>query len=82
MDKILVSIYVLYLEKQYDLLIPVNIPVKEAISLIQNSIKELSNNAYEINLNAVLFDDRGLVINENNIVKFSGLKNGSKLMLV
>lgn len=82
MDKILISIYVLYLEKTYDLFIPVNIPVKEAIGLVQNSIKELSDNAYEINVNAVLFEENGSIINENNIVKFSGLKNGSKLMLI
>jgi hypothetical protein len=82
MDKLLISIYVLYLEKSFDLLIPINISVKDAISLIQSSIKELSNNAYEVNVNAVLFDEVGRVINENNIVKFSGLKNGSKVMLV
>ena len=82
MDKLLISIYVLYLEKSFDLLIPINISVKDAISLIQSSIKELSNNAYEVNVNAVLFDEIGRVINENNIVKFSGLKNGSKVMLV
>ncbi len=82
MDKLLISIYVLYLEKSFDLLIPINISVKDAISLIQSSIKELSNNAYEVNVNAVLVDEIGRVINENNIVKFSGLKNGSKVMLV
>lgn len=82
MDKLLISIYVLYLEKSFDLLIPINISVKDAISLIQSSIKELSNNTYEVNVNAVLFDEIGRVINENNIVKFSGLKNGSKVMLV
>ena len=33
-------------------------------------------------VNAVLFEENGSIINENNIVKFSGLRNGSKLMLI
>ena len=35
MNKLLVSVFVLCLENQYDLMIPINISVKDAIELIQ-----------------------------------------------
>ena len=82
MKKILIVVYVLFLENEYDILLPINISVLEAIELIQTSVCELSGNTYIINDNAVLYDAYGKVININNIVKFSGLKNGSKVILV
>ncbi len=82
MNKLLVSVFVLCLENQYDLMIPINISVKDAIELIQKSIFELTEHSYQINYNACLYDEDGKVINQNNIIKFSGLRNGSKVMLV
>lgn len=82
MNKIVVTIYVLTLDYQYDLLLPINIVVREALELIQNSIVDLFGEDYVINENAVLYNENGDLINLNNIVKFSGIKNGSKLMLV
>lgn len=82
MNKIVVTIYVLTLDYQYDLLLPINVVVREALELIQNSIVDLFGDDYIINENAVLYNENGDLINLNNIVKFSGIKNGSKLMLV
>ena len=82
MNKILVTIYVIFLDNQYDVLIPINISVKDALELIQNSIVELSSKAYVVNPNALLYDESGKIINTHNIVKFSGLKNGSKVILM
>lgn len=83
MDKILISIYVLSIGEEYDLFVPINEYVGNIIEVIQNSIKELSGNYYVINPSAVLYNGiDGKVINNNNIVKFSGLQNGSKVLLV
>ena len=82
MNKILVTVYVLTLDNQYDLLIPININTIDAIDLIQNSIVDLVGEEYIVNKNAFLYDEKGCIINPNNIIKFSGLKNGSKVMLV
>lgn len=82
MNKILITIYVLNTESQYDLMIPINLSVKEALDLIQDAIVELSSNAYKKNEEALLYDEDGKNINQENIVKFSGLKNGSKVLLV
>ena len=82
MNKILITIYVLKIEKQFDLMIPINLSVKEAIDLIQDAIVELSANSYKKNMDAIIYDEDGKNIDLENIVKFSGLKNGSKVLLV
>lgn len=82
MNKILVSIYVLKLDKTYDIKLPINLPMNEVLELIQAEIKEM-NNDYIINSNVRLYENiTGNLINTNNIVKFSGIKNGEKLMLI
>ena len=83
MNKILVTVYVPAVEKKYDMFVPINVKVSEFINSLQDSILELSNDFYEKNENAVLIDSLTCkVINSNNIVKFSGLRNGSFVMLL
>ncbi len=82
MDKILVSIYVLRIDETYDIYIPINKNAKEVLDLIQKEIVILSNENYIINEKAMLYTEDGTVINTNNMVRFSGLTNGQKLLLV
>ena len=82
MDKILVSIYVLRIDETFDIYIPINKNAQEAINLIQKEIVKLSNETYIINEKAMLYTENGTVINTNNMVRFSGLTNGQKLLLV
>lgn len=83
MDKILVSVYVLSIDEEYDLFISINENVGKAIHIMQKAIVELSHNCYQINQSAVLYNGiDGKMINNNNIVKFSGLTNGAKLLLI
>lgn len=83
MNKILVSVKVPTIEEEYDLFIPIGEKMGEVLLLIQKSIHELSGGYYVINETANLYDSiGGKVINKNNIVRFSGLKNGSKVILL
>ncbi len=83
MDKILVSVYALAIDEEYDMFIPINEKVSNIIELIQNTIKELSGNYYQVNPKAFLYNSiDGAIINNNNIVKLSGLKNGARLLLI
>ena len=83
MDKILVSIYVATIDESYDLFLPINMKVKIATFLVQKVISNLSDGNYLVNQNALLYDAiSGYVININNIVKDSGIVNGSKLLLI
>lgn len=81
MEKVLITIYVLSLDEEYDMFLPIGIKMIDALNLIQQTVKDLSNNIYDINPSAVLYNDDGLLINLNNTAKFSGLKNGCKILL-
>lgn len=83
MDKILVSFYVIKLDEEYDMYLPINEKISSVINNVQNTLIELSNGAYIPNDKAVIYDGlMGRVVNNNNIVKFSGLKNGSRVLLI
>ena len=81
MNKILVTIFVVSLNEEFDLLLPIGLNMAEAIDVIQDSLGELSNGNYQKKEETQLYTSDGLIINKNNIVKFSGIKNGSKLLL-
>lgn len=81
MNKILITIYVVSLNEEYDIFLPIGLKFDEIIDIIQDSLCELSNNNYQKKENVDLYTSTGLLINKNNIVKFSGLKNGMKLLL-
>lgn len=82
MDKILVTFYVLSLEEEFDVFIPINVKLAEILNTIQQTILEMSEGNYVINPNPLLYNDLdGKLININNIVKFSGLMNGSRVMI-
>ena len=84
MKRILISILVLSIEEEYDIFIPIDMKFNQVINLIQKSIYELSEERYTIKKDneVILFNEDGYIINTNNVVKFSGVKNGSKLVLV
>ena len=81
MNKILITIYVVSLNEEYDIFLSIGLKFDEIIDIIQDSLCELSNNNYQKKENVDLYTSTGLLINKNNIVKFSGLKNGMKLLL-
>lgn len=84
MNRILITVYILFTGEEYDMFVPIGLKVSNVIDLIQKTVNELDNQRYVIKANDTvkLFDEKGNVINENNIVKFSGLKNGSKVVLI
>ena len=84
MKRILVTVFVLCIGEQYDLFIPIDMNMSDAIGLMQKSIYELTNEEYIIKKDkaVMLYDEDGKVINTNNVVKFSGLKNGSRVLMV
>ena len=82
MTNILVTIYVLSLDESYDLLLPINVKVVDVLDMIQTTLIEMSSNNYVKHDNAYLINIDGNVINNNNLVRLSGLKNGCKVVLL
>ena len=83
MDSIYVNVFVPALDQYFDIELPINLEMKYVVANLQNAIKEITEDAYVINNDVKIFDkNTGDLINTNNIVKYSGLKNGSSIMLV
>ena len=82
MNKILVSIYVFALDDYYDVLLPINLKMSEAVDLIQNTLIELSSGNYQKHENVMLMNSDGKIINSNNVVRLSGLTNGCRVVLL
>ena len=71
------------IDNSFSVKIPINLEMSVVANLIQKTIVELSDNAYVIKESIKLYDrNTGYLINTNNIVKFSGLKNGSSILLL
>lgn len=83
MNKIIINVFVPLIADSFDIKIPINLDMVTVLELIQDSIVELTDNQYISNPNAKLYDkNTACLINTNNIVKFSGLKNGASVMLI
>ena len=82
MNKILVTVYVLELDESYDVLLPINLKMDEVYELIQNTIFDLSSGNYQKHDNVMLLNKDGKVINNNNVVRLSGLTNGCQVVLI
>ena len=82
MDKILVDIYIISIDYNVNIYLPINMLVSEAIKYVCEYINETVNEDFKVDENTKLYDGiEGKIINNNNIVKFSGIKNGAKLLL-
>ena len=82
MKELLVTIYVLSLHEEYDLFIPISIKTEDAVNLIQDSIVEMSSGNCVKKDRVYLVNEEGFAINTNNPVKYSGLRNGSRLLMI
>ena len=82
-NKILVELEIPTIEKKYDLFIPINKKVGTIKSLIESSLLELTDNAYEIKEDTNLYSkETGIVYDVNTTVRDTDLKNGSRIILL
>ncbi len=82
MNKILVTIYVISIDEEFDLFLPISKSLSEILESIQDSLVELSNHNYVKKSSVLLYNTDGLLINQNNVIKYSGLKNGARILMV
>ena len=84
MNKILVLVYIPEIEQEYDVYIPINKKIGTIKTLILKSLNELSNSSFNKQINEVRMIDRdtGIEYENNMYVKDSGIKNGSKIIII
>jgi hypothetical protein len=81
-NKILVIVYVPMIEKEYDIYIPIVKKVGTVKNLITKFVEENSEGTFIDDGCKNLYDKlTGEKIDEQQFVKFSNIKNGSKLLL-
>lgn len=82
-NKVLIKLYVPYLDEHYDIFIPTNESIKKVLDLIIKSITELSDNTLDLNLKYYLMDpETSQIYLDASIVRETNINNGKKLVLI
>ena len=82
-NKILIELEIPLIEKKYDLFIPINKKVGTIKSLIENSLVELTDNAYTPKEDTNFYSKETREIYDvNKTVRDTDLKNGSRILLI
>lgn len=82
-NKILIELEIPLLEKNFDLFIPINKKIGTIKRLIEDSLKDLTDNEYEIREDTNLYSkDTGEIYDVNKNVRDTDLQNGSRIILI
>lgn len=82
-NKILIELDIPLIEKTYDLYIPINKKIGTIKKLIEESLVELTDNAYVIKEETNFFSkETGKMYDVNLSVRETDLKNGSRIILI
>ncbi len=82
-NKLLIELEVPLIEKKYDLFIPINKKIGTVKRLIEEALKELTENAYIIKEDTNFYSkETGAIYNVNQNVRDTDLKNGSRIILL
>lgn len=76
-NKFLVNVYILLLDKKIEAFIPIDEKIGNIVNLLDRSLINLENKKY-----AVLNLYSGVVYKNNDIIRNTDIKNGTKLILI
>ncbi len=83
MNKILIIVYVPYIEQKYEVYIPINKKIGTIKQILINSIYEITNVDYVNNKNIKIYDrETGNILRNNMYIKETNIRNGSELVLM
>lgn len=81
-NKILITVKVPMLEKEYDVYVPISKKIVVVIDLISKAINELTEDHFPAKNNCMLISKEGNVFDMSLTVKEVGLKNGDLVILI
>ena len=82
-NKILVELEIPLIEVKYDMFIPINKKIGTIKSLVEESLVELTDNAYTPRDDTNLYSkETGDFYDVNKTVRDTDLKNGSRIILI
>ncbi|MBR3897765.1 MAG: hypothetical protein IKJ43_00605 [Bacilli bacterium] len=81
-NKILVNVYAITINEYFDIFIPINTRVGDALDLICSTIKGMTECNFPIDQGLALLDsETGKFYNLDTAINETGMKNGRKLIL-
>ena len=82
-DKVLINLYIPFIEKKYEVFIPAGKKIGEIIYLIGNSLKDITNGYYIYKKTEKLYNRQtGKEYNLNEIIKHTNIRNGTELVFM
>lgn len=82
-NKILVNLYVPFLEKQYEIFLPVSKKVGEIIHLIGKALTDITGGYYVFKQEERLYNrESGQEYDFNQMVKHTNIRNGTELIFM
>ena len=78
-NKVLVNIYIVSLDEKMEMFLPVNEKVGNISKLLNTTLFDSID--FDKN-NALLNVDTGMIYNNNDLIKKTDIRNGTKLMLI
>ncbi|MCI6265961.1 MAG: hypothetical protein MR598_03835 [Erysipelotrichaceae bacterium] len=82
-NKVLVNLYIPFLEKKYELFLPVNKTIGEIILMLAKALPEVTNGYYEYKGEERLYNRiNGAEYNINELLKYTNIRNGTELIFM
>ena len=83
MNKVIVKLYIPYLEQQYDVKIPTFLTVGEVVKMLAKAIVTLSDGKYHTDGTEILcVKNRNILSNSTRLLSEYGIQNGDELVLI
>ena len=83
MEKTLINLFVPSVQEEYDLFAPSDLKVSELVSVLAIGVEDLSNGHYSIsNKEKLLRTNPDAVLNPQKSLRESGVKNGTRLIMI
>lgn len=82
-DKVLIKLYVPFIEKEYEVFLPAGKKISEITFLIGNSLNEITGGYYVYKKNERLYNRaNGKEYNTNELLKYTQIRNGTELVFM
>ncbi len=81
-NKLLITVYVPILEQKFDLFVPANKKINEAVLLIEKALKELSDNLYFRENSRIYKRENFEELDYSKSMKKNNIINGSELIII
>lgn len=82
-DKLLIELIVPEIDEKFDIYIPINRKIGNVINLLNKSLFEITNGAFQGNDKVMLYDrETGEIYHVNSLVRETNIKNGTCIVLL